>query len=919
MLTTRLALAAALAAVGLTSPSGATCAPSTIAHSTTTPCAAAAVGSSCEFACAPGYHAIGQHVCQKHQALQADGRTVTVETSFYGGRCDRLCADSAKPCGGGLVPLRVNATDASGPCLSTTCLTEDAALRNLARGNYEVWRRARNPKSGVTTDHIDLRFPAQRDWNQGATGPTGIGLIFEVVGDAMGWATRVQAQQRVTTTLQTMSGLTPGITIAKIRGFFPVFFDCLSGKGNAASVSPMSSGLFMQGALFAKTFYEQNDPGSASTKRISELALGLFDSCKYDELLCDTAVNGTISWDPEHGTGVPFCAVVNADASPGCTGVNYPAKKDGFYNYDEEMYTVALAYQACAAKGGGTCGSNAVNAMWKSWQGRRMHPNHEYKGHKLLSMWSGYIVHLVYYTTSAFNSDATYTSLFKSHWQADWTFFNSSSNYAGLRGRYGLGAGVTAAWCSGLPAAKQTTYLADRLDNPQSPSCRNYSPYVVAGYLPAAPAQIKQQLLQLLEDGESVLAVPNSTWHVLWRKPLLDPSFNSHLTMVDFSSELFGLSTLWTEPSFFQKYTKHTYVKSDDESAAGGGKKLTSFRPGQVWKDTSSDVIRAHSGGVMLDPISKLYYWYGSDGYPGGDATLNVKINVYSSKDLYNWKPEGVAFTMPSRAACEGPTSPSGENITCYADRCKVLFAKASKQWVMWCKSKPFLSISVSSSPTGPFKMLAGEKGLFLPGGHEVGDCTAHTLGDQSYFVLSVHPSSYGLSPPNQTRQVKIFKTTADLQGIVAGSAANATQPWPIPNKYDGKLEAPALFVDSKFPSGEKFYIWASHCTYWFANDAYVLSSDSMSSGKFWKPEGNPTRNDSSFQTQSTDVILPPAASTPSASSTGGGIEGLRWIYIADRFEPYITQNTTGRYVWLPMTTGAGGKLSVEWHDEWQL
>jgi len=79
---------------------------------------------------------------------------------------------------------------------------------------------------------------------------------------------------------------------------------------------------------------------------------------------------------------------------------------------------------------------------------------------------------------------------------------------------------------------------------------------VVAGYLPAAPAQIKQQLLQLLEDGESVLAVPNSTWHVLWRKPLLDPKINSHLTVVDFSSELCGLSTLWMEPSFFQKYTK---------------------------------------------------------------------------------------------------------------------------------------------------------------------------------------------------------------------------------------------------------------------------------------------------------------------------------------------------------------------------
>jgi hypothetical protein len=34
-----------------------------------------------------------------------------------------------------------------------------------------------------------------------------------------------------------------------------------------------------------------------------------------------------------------------------------------------------------------------------------------------------------------------------------------------------------------------------------------YSPYVVAGYMPAAPQLIKQQVLELLADGESVLAV----------------------------------------------------------------------------------------------------------------------------------------------------------------------------------------------------------------------------------------------------------------------------------------------------------------------------------------------------------------------------------------------------------------------------
>jgi hypothetical protein len=64
-----------------------------------------------------------------------------------------------------------------------------------------------------------------------------------------------------------------------------------------------------------------------------------------------------------------------------------------------------------------------------------------------------------------------------------------------------------------------------------------------------------------------------------------------------------------------------------------------------------------------------------------------------------------------------------------------------------------------------------------------------------------------------------------------------------LPNKYDGKLEAPALFhhsddeisssVDEISSSGGAtggggrgdYYLWASHCTYWWPNDAYVLKA----------------------------------------------------------------------------------------------
>jgi len=89
-----------------------------------------------------------------------------------------------------------------------------------------------------------------------------------------------------------------------------------------------------------------------------------------------------------------------------------------------------------------------------------------------------------------------------------------------------------------------------------------FSPYVTAGYLPAASDVILPQLMELLSDGETVFAVPDTDYHVFWRKSMLDWDWptngtTARLTMVDFSSEFFGLATKWLGPDFFPKYTNH--------------------------------------------------------------------------------------------------------------------------------------------------------------------------------------------------------------------------------------------------------------------------------------------------------------------------------------------------------------------------
>ena len=190
--------------------------------------------------------------------------------------------------------------------------------------------------------------------------------------------------------------------------------------------------------------------------------------------------------------------------------------------------------------------------MWARWQGRRLQPNHQFEGHPLLTMWAGYVLQLPFYTMHPFNSDKTYLRLFRESWLADWAWYNSSARHMGAGGRYGLGAGDTPKWCSA-----GSGYLADRIDQGTS-DCRIYSPYILAGYLPASPQLIRAQLLELLRTGEAVKRVPGTPHHILWRKAALDPGWQGgSITMVDFSSELFGLATLWLGAEFFVNNTDH--------------------------------------------------------------------------------------------------------------------------------------------------------------------------------------------------------------------------------------------------------------------------------------------------------------------------------------------------------------------------
>ena len=300
-----------------------------------------------------------------------------------------------------------------------------------------------------------------------------------------------------------------------------------------------------------------------------------------------------------------------------------------------------------------------------------------------------------------------------------------------------------------------------------------------------------------------------------------------------------------------------------------------SFKPGKLWLDIDGNRIRAHSAGLLQH--AGLFYWYGADSYIQADGS-NKKINVYTSADLYNWNNSGAAFDFDCKLV----------NATaCYVDRPKVIYNDLTQTFVMWMKSTPWTAVATASTPTGPFTFHS----RFYPNGERNGDVTA--------FVDPASPADaywlYSIKPDQEKRVIRVSKMTPEWTALTGYANISSTISEPD--------EAPAAFY---LAAQKRYLVWTSHCSGWRPNAALLHSSSSLD-GK-WTAAGNPTHNQSTYDSQSTYIL-------PVATSDGR----TKYIYIADRFEPYITGPESGRYVWLPLTVAANGTVRVQWHDEWTL
>lgn len=308
-------------------------------------------------------------------------------------------------------------------------------------------------------------------------------------------------------------------------------------------------------------------------------------------------------------------------------------------------------------------------------------------------------------------------------------------------------------------------------------------------------------------------------------------------------------------------YAAHTPLKKDTNS----------FNPGAVWYDEKGEVINAHGGGILL--VGKTWYWFGEK----RNAHQSQGVNVYSSKDLYHWKYEGVALSQSGDPQ-------SDITVGCVMERPKVIYNAKTKKYVMWfhleLKGQGYkaarAAVAVSDKVTGPYTFIKS----FRPNDNMSRDMTLFVDDDNKAYEIYASRENYDM---------RIVELSDDYMSPTGKDKMI----------FSLHREAPAIFKYNK-----KYYLITSACTGWAPNKAGMHVADSLFGE--WAFLGNPLHGegaDSTYGAQST-YILPVAG------------KKATFIFIADKWNPKDLKDS--RYIWLPIQF-KNNQPYIEWADKWNL
>jgi len=344
-----------------------------------------------------------------------------------------------------------------------------------------------------------------------------------------------------------------------------------------------------------------------------------------------------------------------------------------------------------------------------------------------------------------------------------------------------------------------------------------------------------------------------------------------------------------------------------------------SFYPGQVWLDTEGKRIQAHGGSVMY--LNGTYYWYGENKEfttrKDDTGIWHWGVRCYSSRDLYNWKDEGIIIPPEEDPASSlFPTS----NM----DRPHILYNPFTNKFVCWLKimnkdGSQTETILTADEILGPYtKIKEGLRPLNMSAGDF--DLAAADDGKGYYYFERVH---------SETICADLTWDYTDVTGYYSTHFPRKSPPF--------VREATSHFIYN-----HKHYLLTSGTTGYYPNPSEVAIADTWHGP--YTVLGNPHVGDesnTSFHSQISSVFK---------------VEGKKNLYIAvaDRWLPEkkymdvpyqlyadsfeaVFDSECGKkadwsafpstrtadisiadYVWLPLRF-EGEMVYIDWKDKWSL